>query len=379
MKTRLLIPPKNKSYFLFGPRGTGKSTWLKAYYKDAVYLDLLEDDIYNELLTRPDNLSRYVHKNKNIPIIIDEVQKIPALLNVVHKLIEETKRQFILTGSNSRKLKKEGVNLLAGRALVYNMYPFTSRELGPDFNLKKALDYGTLPSLLTETNPKKYLESYVRMYIKEEVEHERLARNLSDFSRFLEAATFSQSQILVVSNVAKECNVERKVVEDYFSILEDLLVCFRLPVFSKRAKRELLLKEKFFFFDSGVFNILRPKGPLDTPEEVRGLSLEAFVVNEIRALNHYYDWGLNLFHWRTQKKEEVDVVLYGEKSFCAIEVKSSSRVRDEFLKGLRLFKQDYPKSKAFLLYTGEKEYYYDDVYVVPVEKFLLSMGDYVTH
>ncbi|MCX6112549.1 MAG: AAA family ATPase [Proteobacteria bacterium] len=162
MKSRLLIPPKNKSFFLFGPRATGKTTWLRSYYKEAAYLDLLESDIYNELLSRPDNLTRYVPKDKNIPIIIDEVQKLPELLNVVHRLIEETKHQFILTGSNSRKLKKTGINLLAGRALVYNMYPFTSRELGRDFNIKRSLDYGNLPSLLTETNPKKYLESYVR-------------------------------------------------------------------------------------------------------------------------------------------------------------------------------------------------------------------------
>ncbi|MEI8347790.1 MAG: AAA family ATPase, partial [Pseudomonadota bacterium] len=343
----------------------------------SIHLDLLDDGIYNKLQTHPEDLYRFIPKDNTEHIVIDEVQKVPALLNSVHKLIEEKKFKFILTGSSSRKLKKEGVNLLAGRALICHMFPLTVRELGADFNLLRALDFGTLPSLLTEESPSKYLESYVRAYIKEEVNSERLVRSLANFSRFLEAATFSHARELVVSNVAKECAVERKVVEDYFSILEDLLLSFRLPVFSKRAKRELLTKERFFFFDSGIFHTLRPKGPLDTPEEIRGCSLEGLVCNEIRALNSYFSWGLELFHWRTKKKEEVDLILYGHKSFVAIEIKSSEKVRNDFLEGLKIFKKDYPTAQAILLYGGEKEYYLDDIQVVPVVSFLLKPEKYI--
>jgi predicted AAA+ superfamily ATPase len=377
IKTRLIMPPKAKSYFLFGPRGTGKSTWLKNHYKKHIYIDLLDYETLNLLQSHPDHLTRLIPTNYKEFVIIDEIQKIPQLLNTVHQLIEDRKIKFILTGSSSRKLKKEGVNLLAGRALVYHMHPLTVRELGKDFNLVHALDYGTLPSLLSENSPKKYLESYVQIYIKGEINSERLVRNIGSFSRFLEAATFSHGHELVVSNVAQECAVERKVVEDYFSILEDLLLCYRIPIFAKKAKRELLKKDKFFYFDPGIYQILRPKGPLDTPDDVRGAALENLVFNEIRALNHYFDWDLEIFHWRTKNKMEVDIILYGEKSFTAIEVKSASKVRGEYLNGLKYFKQDYPQAKLILLYGGHKEYFLDDVKIVPVEAFLIKPENYL--
>src|SRR5450830_457711 len=232
MYTRLIKEPENKSFFLFGPRGTGKTTWVKQSFPDAVYIDLLESRLYNDLLADPQRLENLIPNNFNDWIIIDEVQKIPDLLNEVHRLIEKYKYKFILTGSSARKLRRKGPNLLAGRALNYLMHPLTAIELGKDFNLNQSLIFGNLPSAYTESKPKDYLESYIKAYLVEEILQESLTRNLSGFSRFLEAASFSQGSVLNISEVARECAVERKVVESYFTILEDLLLADRIPIFS---------------------------------------------------------------------------------------------------------------------------------------------------
>ncbi|MEM3490262.1 MAG: AAA family ATPase, partial [Nitrososphaerota archaeon] len=230
MYSRIINPPQNKSFFLFGPRGTGKTTWVKKTFPDSLYLDLLEAELFNDLLANPQRLEKYIPVNFNNFIIIDEIQRIPELLYEVHRLIENRRLKFILTGSNGRKLKRKGPNLLAGRALIYYLYPLTVIELGKDFSLNKSLLNGHLPSVFSEENPKKYLESYVKAYLEEEIKEEGLVRNLSFFSRFLEAASFSQGQVLNVSEVAREAGVERKVVSNYFSILEDLLIGVFIPV-----------------------------------------------------------------------------------------------------------------------------------------------------
>src|SRR3990167_2118447 len=232
MFSRLLKPPKNKSFFLFGPRGTGKTTWVKSAFPDALYLDLLEAEIFNDLLANPQRLENYIPINFKDFVIIDEIQRIPNLLNEVHRLIEKSHQKFILTGSSARKLRKKGENLLAGRALTYFLHPLTAFELGSDFNLGKSLAYGQLPSVLIEEDPKKYLESYVKTYLEEEIFQECLTRNLSAFARFLETASFSQGSVLNTSAVAREAAIERKVVENYFLILEDLLIGYKIPVFS---------------------------------------------------------------------------------------------------------------------------------------------------
>lgn len=194
-------------------------------------------------------------------------------------------------------------------------------------------------------------------------------QNGSVVSKIIETATFSHAAPLVVSQVASDAEVERKTVEEYFSILEDLMLIMRLPVFSKRAKRELLKKSKLMFFDAGVFRALRPKGPLDTPEEIGGHALEAVVFNELRALNEYERWGDEIFFWRTKSKHKVDFVLYGERGIVAIEVKSAARVRQGDFDGLRLFRQDYPMARALLLYGGSRRYHDDGVEVVPLTEF----------
>jgi predicted AAA+ superfamily ATPase len=374
MYDRILSPPKKQSYFLFGPRGTGKSSWVRSTYPKAAYIDLLEAENYRRLLARPGDLSDLISEDTTT-VILDEVQKTPELLDEVHRLIEKKKLQFILTGSSARKLKKQGVNLLAGRALRNAMYPLTAQELSSDFNLGKALQFGMLPMAVTSENPKKYLESYVKTYLKEEVEQEGLTRQISSFARFLEVASFSQASILSISQISAEAHVHRKVVEDYFSILRDLLLSYELPVFSKRAKRELMTKRKFYFFDVGLFRTLRPKGPLDSLSELNGPAFETLCLQELMALNHYFDLGFDFFHWRTRKHEEVDLVLYGEKGFLAFEFKSSARLREQDFKALELFGTDYPEAKRIIVYGGHEKRSHKGIKIIGAKDFFSSAAD----
>ena len=309
--------------------------------------------------------------------MIDEVQKIPKLLDEVHRQIEKKGRHFVLTGSSARKLKKQGSNLLAGRALTRSIYSLTAAELATSFDLKNALVYGTLPSLLKESDPKAYLQSYIHTYLKEEIQQEGLTRNLGAFSRFLEAMSFSQASVLNVSNVARDCHVERKVVEDYISILSDLHLGQLLPVFTKKAKRALIKKNKFYYFDNGVFRALRPKGPLDDPSELNGASLESLVFQELRSTNHYLDLGYTLGYWHTRDHIEVDFILYGERGLKAFEVKLGSKVSPQDLRGLKSFRQDYPMAETTLVYGGSKKYHEGDVLCLPAQDFFKSCADYL--
>ncbi|MBY0384044.1 ATP-binding protein [bacterium] len=368
MYSRLLNPLKDSNYFLFGPRGTGKSSWVQKELKGATYIDLLKDDVYRALLARPETLSDYIPNQKSV-VVIDEVQKIPKLLDEVHRLIENKKHQFVLTGSSARKLKKQGINLLAGRAHKYSMYPLSAKEMGKDFDLLKALKFGMLPMAATTASPKKYLESYVTTYLKEEIEQEGLTRNISSFARFLEVASFSQASILSTAQIATEAQINRKVVEDYFSILRDLMLSYELPVFSKKAKRELMTKRKFYFFDVGVYRTLRPRGPLDIDSEMMGPAFETLCVQELMAINHYLDLNYEFYHWRTRVHQEVDLVLYGKNGFIAMEFKSGSRLRDTDFTGLALFAEDYPQARRILVYGGREKKTHRGIELIPAVDF----------
>ncbi len=377
MYKRIIQSPKNKSFFLFGPRGTGKTTWLKTNFPKAVYLDLLEAGLFNDLLARPERLENFIPPDFKDWVILDEVQRIPALLNEVHRLIENRKIKFILTGSSARKLKKQEINLLAGRALTYHLYPLTIAEIGNDFSFSESLKYGHLPSVFSESDKEKYLESYVMTYLEQEIQQEGLTRNLGAFTRFLEAASFSHGSTLNVSEVARECAVHRKVVENYFSILEDLMIAYHLPVFLKKAKRRLIRHTKFYFFDVGIYRTLRPKGPLDAPEEIEGAALETLLLQELKAVNDYYNLGYDLFYWRTTGDLEVDFVLYGEKGIKAIEIKRTSKISSSHSRGLRAFLKDYPTAKAFMLYGGSKVMWEGNIQIIPVEDFLKNIVTYL--
>ena len=266
---RFFVAPK-QSFFLFGPRGTGKSTFLMHHYPDALWIDLLKPDIFRTYVARPERIIELARGNpEKRVIIVDEVQKVPDILSAVHSLIEQKeKRTFVLTGSSARKLKRTGIDLLAGRVLLRTLHPFLLSELPAPPTLDQALQFGLIPIVVCAEDPGEVLESYVSLYVREEVQIEGLVRNLGNFSRFLEAASFSHASLLNISNVARECGIERKVVEGYVQILEDILLAFKLPVFSKKARRAVVSHPKFYFFDAGVFQSLRPKGPLDRPEAI---------------------------------------------------------------------------------------------------------------
>jgi predicted AAA+ superfamily ATPase len=378
MYSRLIRPPKDKSFFLFGPRGTGKTTWARSKFPKALYLDLLEAELFNDLLANPQRLENFIPKNFSDWVVIDEVQRIPELLNEVHRLIERYKYKFILTGSSARKIRRKGVNLLAGRALSYHLFPLTAAELAGSFDLNRSLAYGQLPCAYTEENPKAYLESYVKTYLEEEIKQEGFTRNLGAFSRFLEAASFSQGSVLNISSVARDCSVERKVVENYFTILEDLLIAYRIPVFTKRAKRRLVAHPKFYFFDVGLYRTLRPAGPLDIPEEIGGHALETLFLQELIAMNAYLRLGYNIFYWMAFNKVEVDFVLYGAKGIKAFEIKRTGKISNSMLRGLKTFQKDYPQSQAYFIYGGERRLREGEIEIIPIKEALKKLPQILT-
>ena len=378
MYPRNFVPPTQQSYFLFGPRGTGKSVFVGNFYKKGLFFDLLDSQLYNEFMADPSRLANRIPEGFNDWIILDEVQKVPALLNEVHRLIENRRLRFVLTGSSARRLRRNNVNLLAGRALTCRMHPLTAAELGSNFNLGRALRYGHLPLACTLDDPEMFLQSYIRTYLQEEIQLEGLTRNLPAFSRFLEAASFSQGSQLNISAIARDCAVNRKVVENYFSILRDTLVSYELPVFAKRAKRSVIRSVKFYFFDAGVFRALRPSGPYDSESEVQGSALETLILQELIAQYDYRRNNYDIYYWRTRQGAEVDFVLYGARGLKAIEVKHSTRIRREDYKGLKQFKEEYPEAELFFVYSGDRRFHEQGIEIVPAEMFLKESEDYIS-
>jgi uncharacterized protein len=357
------------SFFLLGPRGTGKSTWLQRFMPDALVLDLLDAEKYRTFLARPELLEDWLEANwKGQDVVIDEIQKVPALLSVVHRYIERRKARFVLTGSSARKLKRTGTDLLGGRAGISVAHPFMASELGEDFSLEQALSLGMVPLIHGARDPAAALKGYVSLYLREEVMAEGLVRNVGDFSRFLEVLSFSHGSILNISEVARESQVCRKTVEGYVSIVEDMLLGERLPVFSKRAKRNLVKQAKFYYFDAGVFRSLRPRGPLDAPQEIDGLALEGLVYQHLKAWCDY-SGEHELYFWRTPGGSEVDFVVYGSSCFFAFEVKNSRTVSRRDVRGLREFQSDYPEAITALLYRGKERIMTNGILCIPSDEF----------
>jgi predicted AAA+ superfamily ATPase len=373
LQSRFFEPPR-QSFFLFGPRGTGKTTWLRHVIPDALVVDLLQPDVVRELTARPERLRDIVGgAGERSSIIIDEVQRVPELLNVVHALIEsKDRRRFVLTGSSARKLRRGGVDFLAGRAVVRTLHPFMAAELGR-LDFEAALKRGLLPLVVASDEPEDVLRAYASVYIDQEVRLEGWARNISAFARFLEAISFSHAGVLNVANVARECEVERKTVAGYMEVLEDLLLSFTVPVFTRRAQRDTITHPKIFLFDTGVFRSLRPAGPLDRPEEIEGAALEGLVAQHLRAWLAYRGDDAKLFFWRTRSGVEVDFVVYGRAGFWAIEVKNSDRIRLEDLRGLEAFQADYPQAETLLLYRGHRRERRGRTWILPVEAFLRNL------
>ena len=371
---RFLEDP-GQSCFLLGPRGTGKSWWIRRRYPDALIIDLLQPDRFRSFTARPERLREVIdaHPNTN-RVVVDEIQKIPALLDVVHALIEERKElTFVLTGSSARKIRRGGVNLLGGRALHRTLHPFMAAELGDRFRLDEALRIGLVPLVVAAEDPGEVLRGYATLYLEEEVRAEGLVRNLGAFSRFLEAITLSHASLLNIAAVARECQVERKTVEGFVSILEDLLLAVRVPVFTKRAKRQTTAHPKLFLFDAGIFRSLRPSGPLDTDNEAEGSALEGLVFQHLRAWNAYRGERNTISYWRTRAGSEVDFIIYGEDGLHALEVKNARTIHPADLRSLKSFRGEYPESRTLFLYRGAERLLRDGILCLPCEGFLREL------
>lgn len=370
---RFLRDPQSH-FFLFGPRGTGKSTWLRQI-AHRVYLDLLDPMEFREFARAPERLRQLVDALESPSvIIIDEIQKLPELLDVVHQIIEQQRgHRFILTGSSARKLRQGATNLLGGRLLRREMHPLMANELGENFQMDRALTYGLIPLIYGSADPREQLAAYASVYVKEEVQAEALTRNIVAFSRFVESISFSHGSVLNLAAVARDCGIERNTAKNYLAILEDLLLIFRVPVFNKRAKRHLVTHEKLYFFDCGLFRSVRPKGPLDRPEEIEGAALEGLVASHLRSWAAYRNQEDALYYWRTKSGVEVDFVLYGPETFHAFEVKRSQTIQSKDLNALRAFRSDYPEARATLLYMGTRALQIDGIRIEPCEAYLREM------
>ncbi len=363
------------SYFLFGPRGTGKSTMTTKHHPDALLVDLRLAEVRYRLTANPDYLIELVSAQpKNKVIIIDEIQKVPALLSIVHLLIEKKQGwKFILTGSSARKLKREGVDLLGGRALKKILHPFMACELKELFNLDEALQYGLIPLRFSHKNHIETLRAYINLYLDEEVKIEGLIRHYEPFTRFLQVMSLSHGSLLNVTNVARECHVKRTTVNDWITILEDLLICYQITMFTQRAKRELSSHPKFYLFDAGVYRALRPQSIKDSDAEINGAGLEGLVAQHLVAWRDYSQEKHEINFWRTRSGVEVDFVIFGPLGFWAIEIKNSATIRPSDLQGLITFQEDYPEAKTILLYRGKDRLLKNNVLCLPCDEFLKNI------
>lgn len=365
MVDRVINLSKKHSFFLFGARGTGKSTLIRDQFLSqfsTLSIDLLNSDLEEEYSKYP---MRLYEKIKSTPqkwdwIFIDEVQKIPKLLDVVHKSIEELKINFILTGSSARKLKREGANLLAGRAFWYSLFPFTKEELRKDFSLDSVLQWGSLPtvfSLESDLDKKQYLKSYNQIYLKEEIKAEQLIRNIDPFRDFLEVAAQMSGKIINYSKIGNDVGVDHKTVQNYFSILTDTLIGFILPSFHHSVRKSQRLSPKFYYFDIGVKNSLAQTidskpAPATT---TYGDLFEHFIILEIYRLNEYFQKDYRMSYLMTKNGVEIDLILSKGRYHYAIEIKSSSTIDYTEINRTHALAKDIPNLKKIFYISNHRE------------------------
>lgn len=373
IRSQIFKNSENESLFLWGARQTGKSTLLKALFPDSLWFDLLLSDVFERLQRNPSQLREIaIAANPQKPIVIDEIQRIPELLNEIHWLIENKKFRFILSGSSPRKIIKSGANLLGGRALRYELYPFVSHEI-PDFDLLKAINNGLLPRHYLSKNPQKLISAYIGSYLRDEIMAEAKIRNISSFSRFLEMAAFSNGEIVNFTNIASECGVSSPTVKEYFQILEDTLTGRFLPSFHKKPKRRVILAPKFYYFDVGIANYLLKRGRIEIGSEAFGNTFEHFIYQEIYAHSSYSGHQYPIAYWRTASKIEIDFVLGDHE--VAIEVKSSKMVNSRHLKGLKSFSEEYTIKKSIIVSNDPFPRQMGDILILPWQIFLQKLWD----
>ena len=365
-----LPPPAEETFFLWGARQTGKSTLLRTTYPDAVWIDLLKAEEFRRYLNNPELLRQELPRKGDLPfVVIDEVQKLPCLLDEVHWLHENRNVQFALCGSSARKVKRGHANLLGGRAIRYEMLGFTSTELYPDFDLNRLLNHGYLPRIYLAKQPRRLLNSYVANYLKEEIAAEGLVRNLPVFSNFLNLAALSDTEPVNFSTIARDCGVSSQTVKEYFQILEDTLLCRWLPSFRKQPKRRVSASAKFYFSDVGVVNFLAKRGILQQGSELFGKAFENWCFHELNAYNLYYEVFAEFFYWRLAGGTEVDFIINDME--VAVEAKATKKILSQHLKGLRSLKVDHPNIKRRLVVCCEEKHRMtdDDIEIIPAGIF----------
>ncbi len=384
MITRHLQPTTNQSFFLFGARGTGKSTFLRSHFKqqDVLWLDLLLPEVEDRYASRPSLLAEQIAARPDPSgwIVIDEVQKVPKLLDIVHSQIESTGTRFALTGSSARKLKRGAVNLLAGRAFVYHLYPFTTVELGTSFDLNTALAFGTLPGLLNlqSSNDKaEFLRAYALTYLKEEVWGEQLIRDLDPFRAFIEIAAQCNGELINYSRIARDVGADTKTVQSYFQILEDTLISYMLEPYHRSVRKRQRQAPRFYLFDTGVCRALSRtlNIPLNPGTYAYGRAFEHFIVTEALRRNDYLKKDFRFSYIRTKDGAEIDLVVDrpGESTIL-IEIKSSTKVDQTDLRHLKKFMRDIPNSEALCLSQEPLPRIVDDISILPWENGLAKIG-----
>lgn len=353
-KRLLRLPtPGTETFFLWGPRQTGKTTLLGDTYPDALWIDLLLAEEYRRYLQNPELLREKLALQPSVRhVVIDEVQKVPQLLDEAHWLLEHRKVHFALCGSSARKVRRGQANLLGGRAVRYELHGLTAQEIGREFDLDRMLNHGYLPRIYLSDRPRRLLNGYVADYLKEEVAAEGLVRNLPVFSEFLNVAALSDAEIVNFSTIARDCGVSSHTIKSYFEILEDTLLGRWLRAYTKRPKRRVIGAPKFYFSDVGVVNHLARRGEIQRGSELFGKAFENWVFHELSAHNAYGERFARLAHWRLAGGVEVDFIINDME--LAIEAKASSKVTEDHLRGLRSLVQDQPRVKRRIVVCLEK-------------------------
>lgn len=360
---------QNKSFFLFGPRSTGKTTLIRKQLPQAKIYDLLDARTFSRLLKAP-HLIEEENQDHRGPLVIDEIQKMPTLLDEVHRLISLHEWKFLLTGSSARKLKHGAANLLAGRAWMAELFPLTFAEI-PDFDLIRYLNRGGLPQVLFSKNPQEELENYISLYLKEEIQAESLTRKLPAFANFMDALALSNSEEINFESFASDCAVSPVTVKNYIQILEDTLIGFSLAGFTKTKKRKAIARIKHYFFDVGIVNTLCHRGEIKPKSELFGKSFEQFLIQEMRAYLSYARLKYPLQYWRSTSQFEVDMIIGNQ---WAIEIKSTAQVDEKHLVGLRALKEEgLIKNHAIVSLDPEKRKTKDGIAIFPWKLFLENL------
>lgn len=370
----LQLPPSGKeSFFLWGPRQTGKTTLLRERYPGCKWLDLLKSDEYVHYSAHPERLRHEIEAEGPRPekqIVIDEVQRVPELLNEVHWLIENHRLNFALCGSSARKVRRGGANLLGGRAFRYVMHGLTAGELGCEFDLDRLLNHGYLPRAYESSEPTRVLDAYVADYLEHEIAAEGLVRRLPVFAQFLDAAALSDGDNVNYTNIASDCGVSNNTVKGYFEILEDTLLGTWLPAYRRRAKRRVVKSPKFYFSDVGIVNRLARRGALIAGSEQYGKAFENWVHHELAAYISYRNVGVNMTYWGLTSQTEVDFLL--DDLSVAIEAKSSANIGNQHLRGLRSIAVEYPEIAQRVVVCREQRARLTDdgILILPAEHFI---------